>query len=124
MASTTTTTTASLIALSAAAQLTAYTRFVLLLRIFNAETSTIRDKALQLSGADSRGLLNAHLEDVAAKLDLINVYLAAANQTDKMTKDEREELELLVVELTVMEMQLQDVIEEFQMRMLRFGWRL
>lgn len=115
------TTTATLLALSPALQITAFTRFILLLRIFIAETSTVINEALQLPFDESRELLNTQLEDTTAKLDLVAVFLDVGKEEYNMDKEQREELEAFLAEMRVLQMELMDLVEEFQMMMLRWG---
>lgn len=115
------TTTATLLALSPELQRTAYTRFMLLLRIFIAESSIVIHEALELPTDDSRELLNTQLEDTTAKLDLVGVFLDAGNVEYNTDGEQREELEGLLAEMRVLQMELLDLVEEFQMMMLKWG---
>lgn len=115
------TTTATLLALSPDLQRTAYTRFILLLRIFIAESGIVIHEALLRPDHELRELLNAQLEDTTAKLDLVGVFLDAGSEEYNTNKEQREELEGLLAEMKVLQLELFDLVEECKMMMLKWG---
>lgn len=126
MASTTPTTAASLLNLTPEAQIAVYKLFLLGLEAFTSLRVTVGDLALAVSESAACEILDRHIDDACTSLADINVYADAALAIvvqEKMTVDERVTFEELLSGIDAVNVQLLEVIDQFQTIMLRWGRR-
>lgn len=126
MTSTTPTTTTSLLNSAPEAQIAVYKLFLLGLQAFTSLRVTVRDLALAVSQSAACEILDRHIDNACSRLADINVYADAARAImaqNKMTSHERGKFEELLSGIDAANVQLLEVIDQFQTIMLRWGRR-
>lgn len=103
-----------------------YELFLLGLQAFTSLWVTVRDLALAVSESAACEILDRHIDNACTRLADINVYADAARAIiaqNKVAADERVKCEELLSGIDEANVQLLEVINQFQTIMLKWGRR-